>query len=80
MKRAIASLVVFASMFVLGLVPNAHAGEDKRCTNATLEGRYGALANGTVFGRGLTALVGVITFDGKGSDAIPIVTRSRAAR
>jgi hypothetical protein len=69
-KRTIASLVVFASMLVLVLAPNVRAGEDKRCTNATLEGPYGAISNGTVFGQGLTAQVGIWTFDGNGNAAL----------
>ncbi len=64
MKRTIDLVVVFASMFVLCLVPNAHAGEGNRCTNATLKGPYAAIASGTVFGQGLTAAVSV-TFDGE---------------
>ncbi len=36
MKRTIASLVLFASMFVLGVVPNLQAGKDEGCTNANL--------------------------------------------
>src|SRR5260370_16929364 len=65
MKRTIDLVVVFASMFVLGLVHNAHAGEGNTCTNATLKGPYGLIASGTVFTQGLTAQVSVITFDGE---------------
>jgi hypothetical protein len=70
MKPTITSLVVFASLFVLGVAPDLYAGEERTCTNGTLEGPYGAIANGTVFGQGLTALVGVITFDGTGNQSI----------
>src|SRR5260370_23295040 len=56
-------------MFVMGLMPNAHAEEGNRCTNATLKGPYGLIASGTVFTQGLTAgltaQVSVITFDGE---------------
>jgi hypothetical protein len=46
MKRIFAPttlVVVFATMFVLGIVPRAQAGEDKECScsNATLRGSFG---------------------------------------
>src|SRR5260370_20891998 len=65
MKRTIDLVVVFASMLVLGLVHNAHAGEGNTCTNATLKGPYGLIASGTVFTQGLNAQVSVLTFDGE---------------
>src|SRR5712691_1976628 len=40
MKKTIISIVVYASMFVVGAVPNAQAGE---CSNASLKGAYGFL-------------------------------------
>jgi hypothetical protein len=40
MKKTIISAVVFASMFVVGAVPNAQA---RQCSNASLEGAYGFL-------------------------------------
>ena len=40
MKKTIISLVVFASIFVVGAVPNAQAGQ---CSNASLKGAYGFL-------------------------------------
>jgi hypothetical protein len=40
MKKTIISAVVFASMFVVGAVPNTQAGQ---CSNASLEGAYGFL-------------------------------------
>jgi len=39
------------------------------CTDATIEGRYGLIQNGTIFGRGLAGAVGVIAFDGKGNES-----------
>ncbi len=67
MKGTIASLIIFASVFVLGVAPNLQAEENRECTNATLEGRYAAIQHGTFFDdRGLSAGVGVMTFDGKG--------------
>ena len=65
MKRTIISLVVFASMFVVGAVPNAQAGQ---CSNASLKGAYGFLDAHTVVPAGtpFTAL-GRWNFDGKGN-------------
>jgi len=70
--------IVFATVFGLGIVPRAHAGEDeKQCSNATLEGSYGFTSTGTIlpplFGQpsysfdgpaGPFAEVGRQTFDG----------------
>src|SRR5271167_930653 len=72
MKRTIAKttlVVVFATLFVLGIAPNTQAGEDehKECSNATLHGSYGFTATGTVAGIGPVAEVGRATFDGKGN-------------
>src|SRR5882724_3069282 len=65
MKRTTISLVVFASMFVVGAVPNAQA---RQCSNASLKGAYGFLDVHTVrpAGTPLTAL-GRWNFDGKGN-------------
>ena len=59
------SLVVFASMFVVGAVPNAQA---QQCSNASLKGAYGFLDVHTVVPAGtpLTVL-GRWNFDGKGN-------------
>ena len=48
MKRTIARMtfvIVFAIVFVLGIVPGAQAGE---CSNATLHGSFGYTATGTL--------------------------------
>jgi hypothetical protein len=45
MKKTIISAVVFASMFVVGAVPNAQA---RQCSNASLEGAYGFLDGHTL--------------------------------
>src|ERR1700682_4717984 len=65
MKKTIISLVVFASMFVVGAVPNAQAGQ---CSNASLNGAYGFFDGHTVVPAGtpFTAL-GRWNFDGKGN-------------
>src|SRR4051794_21667231 len=64
--------VVFASMFALGVVSSAHAGEHKGCSNATLRGSYGFTSTGTLLAlppplAGPFAEVGRQTFDGKGN-------------
>jgi len=62
MKR---SLFLFASLCVLGLVPNAQAGE---CSEATLEGDYGAYGVGTVVPAGTPfRSLARVTFDGQGN-------------
>ena len=75
MKRTIAPttlVIVFATVFVLGIVPSAQAGEDRECSNATLHGSFGYTVTGTVLD-GSPPLVGPFgqvgrqTFDGKGN-------------
>jgi hypothetical protein len=65
MKKTIISLVVLASMFVVGAVPNAQAGQ---CSNASLNGAYGFFDDHIVVPAGtpFTAL-GRWNFDGKGN-------------
>ena len=65
MKKTIISAVVFASMFVVGAVPNAQA---RQCSNASLEGAYGFLDVHTLVPAG-TPFVGLgrWNFDGKGN-------------
>ena len=65
MKKTIISLVVFASMFVVGAVPNAQA---RQCSNASLKGAYGFLDSHTVVPAGTPlAEIGRWNFDGKGN-------------
>ena len=45
MLKGSIALVVFASMFVVGAVPNAQA---RQCSNASLKGAYGFLDTQTV--------------------------------
>ena len=64
MKKTIISLVVFASMFVVGAVPNAEA---RQCSNATLTGAYGFLDSHTVVpAKTPFTTLGRWNFDGKG--------------
>ena len=59
------SLVVFASMFVVGAVPNAQA---QQCSNASLKGAYGFFHFHTVVpARTPFAALGRWNFDGKGN-------------
>src|SRR5258708_5238739 len=65
MKRTIISLVVFASMFVVGAAPKAQAGQ---CSNASLKGAYGFLDVHTVVpARTPFTALGRWNFDGKGN-------------
>ena len=75
MKRAIAPTtlaIVFATVFVLGIVPRAQAGENSECSNASLQGSFGFTSTGTLLAlpppfAGPFAEVGRQTFDGKGN-------------
>jgi hypothetical protein len=65
MKKTISALVVLASMFVVGAVPNAQAGG---CSNATLKGAYGFLDGHTLVPAGTPFVtLGRWSFDGKGN-------------
>jgi hypothetical protein len=72
--KHIATVVVFATLFVLGIVPKARAGEHEECSNATLRGSFGYSSTGTLLDTyvpppyaGPFAEVGRQTFDGKGN-------------
>jgi hypothetical protein len=75
MKRTIAPttlVVVFATVFVLGIEPRAQA----QCSNATLHGSFGFTSTGTLLPAGVPppfagpyAEVGRQTFDGNGDTA-----------
>jgi len=65
MKKTIISVVVFASMFVVGAVPNAQAGQ---CSNASLKGAYGFLdSHIAVPAKTPFTALGRWNFDGKGN-------------
>ena len=75
MKR-IASVVVFAAVFGLGIAPKAQAWEDKGCSDASLQGSFGYSSTGTLLDSyvpppfaGPFAEVGRQSFDGKGKTA-----------
>ena len=62
MKRIIASLTVFASMWLVGSLP-AWAS----CSSASLQGSYGFERKGFNPAAGHVGGIGVITFDGNGN-------------
>lgn len=66
-------IIVFAIVFVLGIVPRAQAGENKGCSNASLHGSFGYTATGTLLPTAVPAPlagpfgeIGRQTFDGNG--------------
>ena len=75
MKRAITPTtlaIVFATVFVLGIVPRAQAGEHRQCSNASLQGSFGFTSTGTLLALGPPfdgpfAEIGRQTFDGRGN-------------
>jgi len=73
MKRttaAAAFVIVFATLFVLGVAPCA-AAQDKQCSNASLNGAFAYTNTGFIVAppplAGPFAGVGTQTFDGKGN-------------
>src|SRR6267378_6296281 len=67
MKWTVISLVVIASTFVVGAVPELRAERNKDCSNASLQGGYGFLNGQTVVPAGTPfAALGRWNFDGKG--------------
>src|SRR5258706_15716446 len=75
MKRTIAPttlVIVFATVFVLGILPRGQAGEHRGCSNASLQGSFGFTSTGTLLAlppplAGPFAEIGRQTFDGRGS-------------
>src|SRR6476660_5630433 len=65
-QRPAFATAVLTLMLMAGLAPKAHA--QRQCSNATLRGGYGAHASATDVPDGTPrALIGVYTFDGRGS-------------
>jgi hypothetical protein len=52
--------------FSKNVVPKVQAHETDGCSVASLNGAYGSVLKGEVFGQGPIVAVGVSTFDGKG--------------
>ena len=75
MTRTIASttlVIVFAIVFVLGILPKAQAGEHRECSTASLQGSFGFTSTGTLLAlpppsAGPFAEIGRQTFDGQGN-------------
>ena len=75
MKRTIAPttlVIVFATVFVLGILPRAQADENRDCSNASLQGSFGFTSTGTLLAlppplAGPFAEIGRQTFDGSGN-------------
>jgi hypothetical protein len=75
MKRTIARttlVVVFATVFVLGILPKTQAGEHRGCSNASLQGSFGFTSTGTILALPLPLAgpfgeIGRQTFDGRGN-------------
>ena len=75
MKRTIAPtalVTVFATVFVLGILPRAQAGEHREFSNASLQGSFGFTSTGTLLAlppglAGPFAEIGRQTFDGRGN-------------
>ena len=75
MKRISARTIlasVFSIVFVLGIVPRAQAGENRGCSNASLQGSFGFTSIGTLLAlpppfAGPFAEIGRQTFDGQGN-------------
>ena len=75
MTRTIASttlVIVFAIVFVLGILPEAQAGEHRECSTASLQGSFGFTSTGTLLAlpppsAGPFAEIGRQTFDGQGN-------------
>ena len=75
MKRTIAPtnlVTVFATVFVLGILPRAQAGEHRECSNTSLRGSFGFTSVGALLAlppplAGPFAEIGRQTFDGRGN-------------
>ena len=75
MKRAIGPTtlaMVFTTLFVLGIVPRAQAGQPRGCSNATLRGSFGFTSVGNLLAlppplAGPFAEIGRQTFYGNGN-------------
>jgi hypothetical protein len=72
MKRK-ATVVVFATLLILGILPEARAVANESCSNAALHGSFGYTSTGTLLESfvpppyaGPYADIGRQTFDGKG--------------
>jgi hypothetical protein len=68
MLRNMTCSVVLASLYVLGLAPNAQARHHRDCSNASLKGPYAFYTTGIVLPAGThRENLAVLTFDGEGN-------------
>jgi len=75
MKRIVAPtalVIVSATVFALGIMPKAQAGERRECSNASLRGSFGFTNTGTNLAlppplAGPIAQIGRQSFDGRGN-------------
>ena len=75
MKRTIAPttlVIVFVTVFVLGIRPRAQADEQRECSDASLQGSFGFTSIGTLLAlpapfAGPFGEIGRQTFDGQGN-------------
>src|SRR5262245_35085820 len=77
------SVFAFASTLLLNAVANAQTTERPECTRAILNGTYGLIHDGIVFGEdGHLAEVGVVKFDGQGhwSHEADLISQSSGLR
>jgi len=72
--KHIRTVAVFATMFVLGIVPTARAGGEELCSDASLHGSFGYTSTGTILPAflpppfaGPFGEIGRQSFDGKGN-------------
>jgi hypothetical protein len=75
MRRTVAQatlVIVVATVFVLGILPKAQAGEHKDCSASSLQGGFGFTSTGTLLAlpvplAGPFAEIGRQSFDGQGN-------------
>jgi hypothetical protein len=75
MKRTLAPaalVIVFATVFVLGILPKAQADEHRECSDASLQGSFGFTSSGTLNAlpppsAGPFGEIGRQAFDGQGN-------------
>jgi hypothetical protein len=72
MKRTTTLAIVFTTLFVPGLVPEARAGDHRGCSTESLHGSFGFTAQGTLLAlppplAGPFGEIGRQTFDGQGN-------------
>jgi hypothetical protein len=70
MKNTIATTTLLSALVALVCLNPQAVAQSKfhqRCSNATVAGKYGFTANGSLIGIGAVAATGISSFDGKGN-------------